>query len=204
MYGRRRPHLAVGWLWYLGTLVPVIGIVQVGSQAMADRYTYVPLIGIFIAVSWGGIDLLGWWHRCKPLLVTFWAAVILSLLVVTRVQTAYWRDNVSLYTRAIAVTEKNWLAWNNLGNYHLTRGDVRQALSLFQEALRIKPDYPDAWYNAGVVFSRVQDYLRAIAFYEKALQLDPTNADGWVNQGLPTRPLISTRKPRLATSPLCE
>ncbi len=183
-YGRLRPYLAVGWLWYVGTLLPVIGIVQVGSQAMADRYTYVPLVGIFIAVAWGVPDLLGGWRHRQPVLAVLGTAVILGLAVATWAQTAHWRDNRSLYTHAIAVTHKNWLAWNNLGNDHLNRGDFRRALSSFQEALRIKPDYADAWYNAGIALGRLQDYPRAIASYREALRLDPANADGWVYRGL--------------------
>ncbi len=183
-YGRPRPYVAVGWLWYLGTLAPVIGIVQVGSQAMADRYTYVPLIGIFTVVAWGIPDLLGRWRYRQPVLPALGTAVILGLSLVAWVQTARWRDNASLYTHAIAVTQKNWLAWNNLGNQQLNRRDVRQALASFQEALRIKPDYADAWYNAGVAFGHLQQYPRAIAAYQEALRLDPTNSDGWVNRGL--------------------
>jgi hypothetical protein len=183
-YGRLRPYLAVGWLWYVGTLVPVIGIVQVGSQAMADRYTYVPLIGIFIAVAWGIPELLGGWRYRQPVLAALGTAAVLGLWVTTWAQTAHWRDNGSLYTHAIAVTHKNWLAWNNLGNDHLNRGDFRRALSSFQEALRIKPDYADAWYNAGIALGRLQDYPRAIAAYQEALRLDPANADGWVYRGL--------------------
>ncbi len=181
--GRIYPYLTVGWLWYAGTLVPVIGIIQVGSQAMADRYTYVPLIGIFIAVAWGVPDLLSRWRYRQLVLQAAGTAVVVLLSLVTWVQTGYWRDNASLYTHAIAVTQKNWLAWNNLGNHYLRGGDIRQALASFQEALRIKPDYADAWYNAGVAFGHLEDFPRAIAFYQESLRLDPTNADGWVNRG---------------------
>jgi tetratricopeptide (TPR) repeat protein len=162
----------------------VIGIIQVGSQAMADRYTYVPVIGIFIAVAWGVPDFLDGWRYRRLVLAALGTAVILGLTVATWAQTAHWRDNGSLYTHAIAVTHKNWLAWNNLGNDQLNRGDFRRALSSFQEALRIKPDYADAWYNAGIALGRLQDYPRAIAAYQEALRLDPANADGWVYRGL--------------------
>jgi Tfp pilus assembly protein PilF len=182
--GRIHPYLAVGWLWYVGTLVPVIGIVQVGSQAMADRYTYVPLIGIFIAIGWGVAELLGRWRYRRLVLPALGGTVILVLSLATWVQTAHWRDNATLYTHAIAVTLNNWLAWNNLGNHQLNRRDPRQAIASFQEALRIKPNYADAWYNAGIGFGQLNDYPRAIASYEEALRLDPTNADGWVYRGL--------------------
>ncbi len=182
--GRNYPYLTVGWLWYAGTLVPVIGIIQVGSQAMADRYTYVPLIGIFIVVAWGVPELVGRWRYRRVVLSVLGTAVILGLSIATWAQTAHWRDNASLYTHAIAVAHKSWLAWNNLGNDQLNRGDFRQAISSFQESIRIKPDYADAWYNAGVAFGHLQDYPEAIASYQESLRLDPTNIDGWVNRGL--------------------
>ncbi len=184
VYGRIRPYLAVGWFWYLGTLVPVIGIVQVGSQAMADRYTYVPLIGIFIAVAWGVPKLFGRWRYRQPALAALGGAAILVFSLTAWDQTAHWRDNTTLYTHAIAVTKRNWLAWNNLGNHYLTRGGLRQAMASFQEALRIKPDYADAWYNAGLAFARLEDHAQAIASYQESLRLDASNADGWVNRGI--------------------
>lgn len=182
-HGRFRPYLPVGWLWYVGTLVPVTGIVQVGAQAMADRYTYVPLIGIFIAVAWGAPDLLSHWRYGRRIVPALGAAVIVGFSLATWIQTAHWRNNASLYTHAIAVTRKNWLAWNNLGNHYLEQGDVRQALASFQESLRIKQDHAFTWYNAGVALDRLGDHRRAIAFYQEALRLAPTYADAWVNRG---------------------
>ncbi len=190
----RRPFVLVGWLWFVGTLVPVIGLVQVGSQALADRYTYVPLIGLFVAVAWGVPDLMGGWRHARPVLVALGAAVVLLLSLATWTQTAHWRDSATLYTRAIAVTTKNWLAWNNLGNHHLRRGELPQALTAFETALRIKPGYADAWYNAGVVFSRSGNHVRAISAYREALRLDSTNADGWVNLGLAHQALGQSRE----------
>src|SRR5207248_1752595 len=110
----RRPYLLVGWLWYLVTLAPVIGIVQVGEQARADRYTYIPLIGVFVAVAW----LAGEWAERSAGRAKFAAtvsAVVLALLTVrTAVQVGVWRDSETLWTHAAAVTDDNWLAWNHL------------------------------------------------------------------------------------------
>ncbi len=181
---RRRPYLAVGWLWYLVSLVPVIGLVQVGSQALADRYTYVPLVGIFVAGAWGAPDAWQGWRYRRHVLATLGAIVILALSVAAWIQVGYWSDGVTLYTHAIAVTRKNWLAWNNLGMQHLNSGRFPGALACFMEAARIKPDYADAWYNAGVALGRLQQYPRAIAAYQEALRLDPENADGWANLAL--------------------
>jgi len=111
---RRRPYLLVGWLWYLGTLVPVIGLVQVGGQSMADRYTYVPLIGVFIMAAWAASDAAATWRNGPRVLGISAAAVLLALSATTLRQLSYWRDGASLFRHALAVTENNWVAHANL------------------------------------------------------------------------------------------
>src|SRR5205823_6385135 len=112
---RRRPYLLVGWLWYLGTLVPVIGLVQVGEQAMADRYTYVPLIGIFVALAWGLPDLLTA-LRLRPSLMVFPALLLLlACVIVSRAQVQCWSNSITLWKRALEVDSGNATAHNNLG-----------------------------------------------------------------------------------------
>ncbi len=181
---RRRPYLAVGWLWFLGMLVPVLGLVQVGSQARADRYTYVPLIGVFIALAWLAGDLHAAWPRARPIVAAACAGIVVALALGAHAQTARWRSPETLYGHALAVTEGNWLAWNNLGMSRLERGELGGAMTAFESAARIKPDYADAWYNAGVALWRQGDHSRAGAAYTEALRLDPENADAWVNLGL--------------------
>ncbi len=112
---RRRPYLPVGWLWYLGTLVPVIGLVQAGGQAYADRYTYVPLIGIFIAVAWGVPALIPERRFRTRALAALAGMSLIALTAAARVQAGYWRDNIALYSRAAAVTENNRLALDSPG-----------------------------------------------------------------------------------------
>jgi protein O-mannosyl-transferase len=176
---REQPYLAVGWLWFLGMLVPVIGLVQIGSQALADRYTYLPLLGIFAAVCWGARDLL---RRCRvsPRAAAAAAsAAVLALAVPARLQAAVWRDGATLYTHAIRVTDRNWLAWNNLGMQELASPE--EAARCFREAVSIKPDYADAWYNLGVALGSEGRHAEAASSYRVALGLEPGNADGWVN-----------------------
>ena len=180
----RRPYLAFGWLWYLGTLVPVIGIVQVGSQACADRCTYLPLIGVFVVVAWGLGELVERRPELRAGLAAATGAVLLALGAAIWVQTGYWSDSVTLYRRTIAVEGRSWLAWNNLGNQHLGRGELDRAMECFQEALRIFPGYGEAWYNAGNVHMQRMDREPAVAAYQRALELDGGNLDAWNNLGV--------------------
>jgi tetratricopeptide (TPR) repeat protein len=182
--GHRRPYLAMGWLWYLGTLVPVIGVVQVGMQAYADRYTYVPLIGIFIAVAWGIPELLAGWRFRRLALEALGGAVVLALSVAGWSQTRYWRDSVTLFSRAVAITDGNWLALNNLGLSYVNLGQYQQAIGYYREALRIKPDNVRAWNNLGVSYDNLGQYQQAIGCYQEALRINPDYAVAWYNLGI--------------------
>lgn len=135
----RYPYLLVGWLWFLGTLVPVIGLVQVGAQAMADRYTYIPLIGLFIMAAWGMADLAARW-RCPRFLLPLVAVIIIVVYgTVARFQVAHWRNAVSLFQHTLSVTRNNLLIQGALGEALYFRGEVDQALVHFQEAIRLNP-----------------------------------------------------------------
>lgn len=192
---RRRPYVGVGLLWFLGTLVPVIGLVQVGSQSRADRYTYLPLVGIFVAVAW----LLGDWAAARPGrragLAGVAATLLLALAAAAHRQASVWRDGGRLYGHAIGATQDNWLAWNNLGMTQLDGGDLEAAIEAFGNAARIKPDYADAWYNAGVALTRLGEPERAAAAYREALRLDPSNADATANLALLRRHRLRTPEP---------
>jgi len=181
---RARPWIIVGWLWFLIALVPVIGLVQIGSQAMADRYTYVPHIGLFILLVWSVPAVAVRSRYGKFAVGALCASVLLGLSAMARVQAGYWRYGVTLYTHAIRVTNKNWLAWNNLGMQHLNAGRFDTALGCFSEAARIKSNYADAWYNAGVARQRLGQTAQAIESYQTSLRLESRNADGWTNLGL--------------------
>ena len=182
--GHRRPYLAVGGLWYLGTLVPVIGVIQVGAQAMADRYTYVPLIGVFIAVAWGIPELLAGWRFRRFALEALGGAVVLALSLAGWSQVGYWRDSVTLLSRAVAVTDGNWVAMNNLGISYEKLGQYQQAIGCYREALRIKPDDAKAWNNLGVSCEKLGQYQQAIGYYREALRIKPDYAYAWNNLGV--------------------
>ena len=169
---RSRPYLAVGWFWYLGTLVPVIGLLQVGSQSMADRYTYLPLTGLFIAVCWLVPDLL----RRRSQRLTAGALAVLALAALTasaRLQVSYWRDTISLFRHATGVTEDNVVAYNNLGAALGRAGRNEEAIRALSESLRIAPNAAKAHYNLAILQSRSGDREGAIAGYRKALAIDP-------------------------------
>lgn len=174
--GHRRPYLTVGWLWFLGTLVPVIGVVQVGGQAMADRYTYVPLIGFFIIIAWGIPAVLSGWHFRIPALWVTGGTLVLALSVAAWSQVGYWRDSVTLFSRALAITDRNWLALNNLGIFYGDHGQYPKAIGYFQETLRIRPDFPTAWNNMGVSYAILGQYQQAIGCFQEALRIKPDYA----------------------------
>jgi len=181
---RRRPYLLTGWLWYLGTLVPVIGLVQVGDQAMADRYTYVPLIGVFLAVTWAAFEFAGTRRHGRAALAAAVPAVVLSLAAAAWVQAGYWRDNVTLYTRSLAVTERNWRLWNNLGLAHLDLGRDEEALASLRKAVSIRPDLAGIWINIGWVHVKNGQYEEGISFYREALRIKPDYAEAWYDLGI--------------------
>src|SRR5262249_49625793 len=145
-----RPYLAVGWFWFLGTLVPVIGIVQVGIQSMADRYTYIPLIGIFIVLAFGLKDLI---ENQPEWRLAFGSAAGIALTLCALIavnQAGYWRNTAALFEHALAVTTDNALAEYSLGVVRVREQNYADAYSHFAEALRIKPDYGEAHNNLGL------------------------------------------------------
>jgi len=169
---RRKPYLAVGWLWYLGTLIPVIGLFQAGLwPAIADRWAYVPLIGLFIMIAWGVGELATMW-RLRKLTVAFPACVcLLALMVCTRLQVGYWHNGFTLFTRALEVTSNNYIAHLNLGNVLLRQKQLEEAISHYEKAIRIHRKYVDAHYNLGIALSLEKRYAEAIEEYYTVLRL---------------------------------
>ncbi len=178
----RRPYLAVGWLWYLGTLFPVIGLVQVGMQAMADRYTYVPLIGVFIAVAW--VIPVAAAGRVRKVALAAMGATVAALAVAAWTQAGYWRDNVTLYSRSLAITGENPLVLNNLCLAFTELGQNERAISCYREVLRINPDDAEAWNNLGNAYHGLGQDQQAVGYYREALRLKPDYAKAWNNLGL--------------------
>jgi tetratricopeptide (TPR) repeat protein len=180
---KRRPYLPVGWLWYLGTLVPVIGIVQVGAQAMADRYTYVPIIGVFIMISWGANDLVRS-LRMKKIVLSVSAGIILMFFMAsTLFQIEYWHDDINLSAHAIKVTNRNYLAHNNLGLALEQEGRIIDAVGHYSRALEINPRYVDAHVNIGVALSALGRFDEAVGHYKDAIRLRPGLLEAHYNLG---------------------
>ncbi len=174
---RRRRYLFVGWLWYLVTLVPVIGLVQVGSQAMADRYTYIPLTGIFIMLAWLAGDIAAQ-RRLRQAIAGVAGSAILGVLgIMTFVQAGYWRDTLSLFKHCAAVTPDNVVAREYLGIGFARKGDAEAALREFKEALRFEPNDVRTFYNIGNMLALLGRTDEAIEYYNRVLAVKPGDPD---------------------------
>ncbi|OQB53030.1 MAG: TPR repeat-containing protein YrrB [Deltaproteobacteria bacterium ADurb.Bin151] len=191
---KKSPYLATGWLWYLGTLVPVIGIVHVGPQAMADRYTYISLIGLFMIAAWGVPDLLKQWRYRKETLLALAVLIILGLSIKTWTQVGYWQNSVTLFDHALKVTDDNWLAYNNRGTAYNGLGHYVQAINDFNKAIEIKPDHADAYVNRGAAYGKLGNYGQAIEDLNKAIAIKPDDAMAYGNRGNAYRGLGNYRQ----------
>jgi Tfp pilus assembly protein PilF len=178
---RTAPYLLTGWLWYLIALLPVSGIIQVGDQAMADRYTYVPLIGLFIAIAWGVPDLLKGSPFYKYFIPAAAGTSILLLVMLTYNQTGVWKDSRVLFEHAIAVTEGNHVAHNNLGIHFLSRKRFDEAASQFEKAVQLKPFDEKLLNNLGIALYRQTKYDEAMTYYLRAIAVNPLFADSYYN-----------------------
>jgi len=172
----RHPYLAVGWFWYLGTLLPVIGLVQVGSQAMADRYTYVPLIGLFIIVAWGMFELLERTRHGQILLVFSSVVMISLLMILSWAQARHWRTSVTLLEHTLAVTQNNYIAHTALGAFLKQNGNIGEAIDHYSKALTIKPDFAVGHYELGQALARQGKRQEAIDHYQQAIRFKPNHA----------------------------
>jgi tetratricopeptide (TPR) repeat protein len=181
---KRRPYLAAGWLWFAGMLVPVIGIVQISYYAHADRYMYLPGIGLALAGTWAVGDWSAGWKHRRLILGGLMVAVIGVLMVCCQIQTSYWRDNETLWTRVLACTSGNSIAHNNMGNTLYAKGELDGAIRHYKESLKIDPDYTDARNNLGIALFAKGDKEGAIAQYRKALESRPDYFEAHYNLGI--------------------
>ena len=191
---RRSPYLVMGWLWFAGTLVPVIGIVQVGLQARADRYTYLPLIGLFIMAAWGISELAGKWRYRKEALIVSSTVVLICLCLVTWTQVRYWQNSITLFDHAVNITNNNYVAYFNRGLAYRHLGNNRQALGDYDKAIELNPKYAEAYNNRGVVYSNLGNDQQALGDYDKAIELNPKYAEAYNNRGLAYRHLGNDRQ----------
>jgi Tfp pilus assembly protein PilF len=181
---RRHPYLLVGWLWYCGTLVPMSQVIQTGSHAMADRWSYLPSLGVLIFSVWGVYELTqGWRHQLLARSAAA-AAAILACLPLTRHQLGYWRNSETLLEHALAITKNNYLAHRNLGFAFYMEGRMDEALAQFQQAARLEPDAAEAHDHLGITFFGKGQLDEAIRQFGEALRLKPDYADAHYNLGV--------------------
>ncbi len=181
---QRNPYLIVGWLWFLGTLVPVIGIVQVGPQSMADRFTYVPGIGLFVLIAWGWNDFLKFRPVWRHAVILVGIAGLAGCLVRTRTQLSYWPNSITLLRHAIAVTTDNYIACNFLGRALDDTGKNDESLPFYAESVRIEPHYPQAQFNLGMAWLKRGQAEQAVVPLDAAVRLVPDNAGARYYLGL--------------------
>ena len=176
LLARRRPYLPFGWLWFCGTLVPVIGLVQVGNQSMADRYTYVPLIGVFVMLVWGAYELTARWRRQALALAALALTGLLLCVGLTRRQIGYWKDDESVWRHALAVTQSNELAHLHMGITLGDQGRLDEAIGHFEAAIRLSPQDAGAHSRLAYALTRNRRLAEAVQHYEETLRLNPGDA----------------------------
>lgn len=181
---KRQPYLLVGWCWYLIALLPVSGVIQVGKQAMADRYTYIPLAGFFVMIVWGISELKVVQKRSLQSKVCVVLCIVSVLFIVTRQRVACWRDSISLFSQAVTVTENNWFALGVLGYDYLSRNELQTAYVMLNRSLAINPENVMALYNMGVLYSKQGDYERALHCFFKCLYFEPDHGMAHYQIGL--------------------
>jgi tetratricopeptide (TPR) repeat protein len=184
MAARRHPYLLAGWLWYLGTLVPVIGLVQVGRQFIADRYTYIPLIGIFIMIAWGVPDLLRDWRDRRIALSAAAGLILLAFSALSWGQLGYWKDSITLFSHATEEFPDNHIARNILGNALSDAGRIEEAVSQFSRVLQVWPGDVDALTGIGIVLAKQGRDQEAAIYFKEVLRIYPKSADGNFQVGL--------------------
>ena len=177
VFRKKTPYFVTGWLWYLGMLVPVIGLLQVGWQGHADRYTYLPQIGLYIAVTWAVTDLARSWRYRRIVLCAVAVSIIAALSCRAWLQTSYWRDSETLFTHALAVTSNNDVALNNLGIIFLDKGQLDNAISKLQAAVDLRPENAPAHDNLAKALLRKGQVAEAMVHYRKFLELEPGNVE---------------------------
>jgi tetratricopeptide (TPR) repeat protein len=182
-FGRNQKYLPVGWFWFVGTLVPVIGIVKFTGPSYADRFTYIPYIGLFIIIAWGLSELLSKWPYRKIALGITAAMVLTAMGICTYRQVSYWNNSFTLFSHAIEVTQNNYIAHNDLGVAYLSLGRYQDALESCKQAIRIEPDYADAHNNLGNVYLSLGRWQYAIEAYKQAIKIKPDYADAHNNLG---------------------
>ncbi len=183
----RRPYILFGWLWYLGTIFPVLGIMQGGQwPEIAERWSYIPLIGIYIAFSWGAVEIVGHLRGIAGRKTAIAAILIVMFILsgITWNQIRYWKDDYALYTHGIKVNPENFVAQNNLGNALLAMNRIDEAVIHYTKAIDISPDFPEPNYNLGVLYLRQKNPDKALGFLKRSIRLNPRDSDAYLSLGM--------------------
>jgi len=177
---RRAPYLLVGWLWFLGVMVPTIGLLQAGSQAMADRFAYLPLIGVFLMLTWGGFDLLERLRVPSPNRLAPWFAVVVIFALVASLQVRHWKNNQTLFAQAMRVTDRNHLAEATVGNDLMEAGQYEEAREHLVRALQINPGYQVTYTLLGNLYTKLGRFEEAEPMFKQAIEISPNYVEGHV------------------------
>ncbi len=183
-FRRKQKYLFVGWFWFVGTLFPVIGLVQVGQQSLADRYTYIPYIGLFIIIAWGLPELFSKWPQREIALGLSMVIVLTTLGICSHRQASFWKNGFTLFSHAIEVTQSNYIAYNNLGAAYNNIGRYQEAVEAYKQAVRIKPGYAKAYINLGDACDSIGRYQDAVEAYNQAIRIKPDYIDAYINLGI--------------------
>jgi tetratricopeptide (TPR) repeat protein len=183
-FSRQKPFLTVGWFWFLGTMVPVIGIVQVGVQSMADRYTYLPMIGLYILLVWAAVDLCAPWRHHQLALKTLLVLALVGCSMQTRNYLAQWRNSETLYRHALSVTTNNYTAHENLGIVLAKTGRLEESQQHLQTALNLHPEYSEAHHNLGNTLNQLGKWDEAMQQYREAVRINPDYDAAYSNMGI--------------------
>ncbi len=183
-YGRTHRYLVVGWFWFLGILFPVLGLIHGGGQSMADRYSYVSLIGLFVILAWAVAFLVDRWSVPRPVVAAVCALLLLGSIVLTRAQVSRWRDSVTLWEHTIAVTERNFSGHNMLATAYAQQENLDLALVHYEQALVINPRHARSHNNLGLTLARMGRETEAIEHYREALRIKPRYEEAHDNLGL--------------------
>jgi protein O-mannosyl-transferase len=183
-FAKNHRYLVTGWFWYLGTLIPAIGIVQAGLQARADRYTYIPYIGLFIMLAWGLPTILSKWKFRKFALALSMIIVLPALAITSHRQTGFWKDSLTLFSHAAQVTSNNWLAYYNLSVFYGKLGQHSEAIEACKQTIRIRRDYAEAYDNLGIALGKLGRHTEAMDACKQAIRVKPDDTKAYFNLGV--------------------
>jgi len=181
---KRLPCLFVGWFWFVITIAPVIGIIQISGYSMADRYHYLPSIGIAITIAWGIPSLLRGEKTRIKILFPVAMVFIIAMMILTYKQCVYWKNSATLFQHALLVTKNNYLAHNSMGIALFAEGRYEEALDNYNKSINIRPDYIRPYHNRGALYVSIGQYKKAMADYDRAIFLSPNTAEIYNNRGI--------------------